>query len=245
MSNMSVYKVYKRKNKKKYLVGLALLFGLLVGFSSIFNLPVFSLSSLSAIYANVLADLANKDRNLESISQLAVSESLTKAAQAKADDMAEKSYFAHISPEGRTPWYWMDKVGYEYAYAGENLAINFDESADVDAAWMNSPAHRANIVNTKFTEIGIATAEGFYEGRPTTFVVQMFGTPLAKIVSANSQTNIVTKKEIAASPEPASGGQSASPTTVLGENTSNMITTQNPLVPQPISLWSRIWSFFF
>ena len=60
-------------------------------------------------------------------------------------DMAEKSYFAHTSPEGLTPWYWITLAGYRFSLAGENLAIDFTESEDVENAWMNSPAHRASI----------------------------------------------------------------------------------------------------
>ncbi len=96
----------------------------------------------------------------------------------KADDMATKGYFAHTSPEGLTPWYWFAQVGYNYTYAGENLAINFNESKDVDTAWLASPTHRANILNSHYTEIGIATAQGMYKGVQATFVVQMFGTPV-------------------------------------------------------------------
>lgn len=92
--------------------------------------------------------------------------------------MAEKSYFAHTSSDGVTPWHWFQEVDYPYLYAGENLAIHFTDSEDVIDAWMNSPTHRANILNTRFTEMGIATAQGSYQGRATIFVVQLFGTPL-------------------------------------------------------------------
>jgi hypothetical protein len=102
---------------------------------------------------------------------------LTVAAQDKANDEATKGYFAHTSPQGLTPWYWFQQVGYNFDYAGENLAVNFSDSEDVTTAWMNSPEHRANILNTDFTQIGIAAAQGVYEGEPTTFVVEEFGTP--------------------------------------------------------------------
>jgi hypothetical protein len=98
----------------------------------------------------------------------------------KANDMATKGYFAHTSPEGLSPWYWFKQAGYDFVYAGENLAVNFSDSAEVDKAWMNSPGHRDNILNTKYTEVGIATANGMYQGRPTTFVVQEFGRPMTE-----------------------------------------------------------------
>jgi hypothetical protein len=108
---------------------------------------------------------------------LKVNPVLERAAQLKADDMAAKGYFAHNSPEGLTPWHWFKAAGYNFVYAGENLAVRFYDSVDVVRAWMDSPGHRANILNSHFTEIGIGIAEGTFEGRPTVFVVQMFGSP--------------------------------------------------------------------
>lgn len=137
-----------------------------------------ALDSLSAIYASVLVNLTNQNRTAANIAELKVNPVLEKAAQMKADDMASRSYFAHNTPEGQTPWYWFEKAGYQYVYAGENLAVNFEESEDVETAWMNSRGHFLNIMNPKFTEIGIATSTGIYKGRTAIFVVQMFGYPL-------------------------------------------------------------------
>ncbi len=132
------------------------------------------------VLPRVLVDYANEDRLMANFKQLVISPTLQKAAQLKADDMAEKGYFAHTSPEGHSPWYWFGQAGYDFSYAGENLAVNFDESVDVNKAWMNSPGHKANIMNGNFSEIGIATAEGMYQGKRTTFVVQLFGRPASK-----------------------------------------------------------------
>jgi hypothetical protein len=129
------------------------------------------------IEANVLVDETNQNRAANGLPDLQVSPLLTAAAQEKANDEATKGYFAHTSPQGLTPWYWFQQVGYNFDYAGENLAVNFSDSEDVTTAWMNSPEHRANILSTDFTQIGIATAQGVYEGEPTTFVVEEFGTP--------------------------------------------------------------------
>jgi hypothetical protein len=133
------------------------------------------------VLPKVLVDYANEDRTGGNYRQLAVNSTLEAAAQLKANDMASKGYFAHTSPEGHSPWYWFQKVGYDFSYAGENLAVNFSDSVDVNQAWMNSPGHRANIMNGNFTEIGIATAQGYYQGRSTIFVVQLFGTPAQKL----------------------------------------------------------------
>ena len=132
---------------------------------------------VGAVVASVLVDLANADRSEHGLKSLIVSPTLENAAQMKADDMAAKGYFAHDTPEGHTPWYWFEEARYGFRYAGENLAVYFSDSAEVEKAWMSSPLHRANILNTNFSEIGIALAHGTYEGVETTFVVQMFGNP--------------------------------------------------------------------
>ena len=133
---------------------------------------------LAAVVPPALIELANDYRAGINLAPLKINPVLVLAAELKAQDMALKNYFAHTSPEGLSPWYWFDKAGYNFAYAGENLAIDFSESANVNAAWMNSPGHRANILNKNFTEIGIATAKGYYQGRETIFVVQLFGKPI-------------------------------------------------------------------
>lgn len=132
---------------------------------------------LAAVLPAALTDLTNNDRALSGTTVLVEDPLLAKAAEMKAEDMAAKGYFAHVSPEGKTPWYWLDSVGYEYSYAGENLAVNFTDSVDVETAWMNSPEHRANIMKPEYTRIGIGTAKGIYNGEATTFVVQLFATP--------------------------------------------------------------------
>ncbi len=111
---------------------------------------------LASIAPDALVELTNIRRDDADIEELSVNPLLTKAAQKKADDMASKGYFAHTSPEGIEPWHWFNEVGYNYLFAGENLAVNFSEAHEVDKAWMESPAHRDNIVSEKFREIGIA-----------------------------------------------------------------------------------------
>jgi len=151
---------------------------------------------LAAVLPTVLVSMTNADRVGAGVSELQSDALLAKAAQAKADDMASKGYFAHRDPDGRDPWYWFDKVGYVYSYAGENLAIDFSESVEVEEAWMNSPAHKANIMKGKFTKVGIGVSKGMYKGKETTFVVQFFAKPAA-IVPAPV---IVKEPELAEKP---------------------------------------------
>lgn len=154
-------------------------------------------TNVAAVVSAVLVELSNKGRAEASVPTLQESSLLKAAAQAKADDMAQKGYFAHFDTAGKAPWDWIQEAGYTYKYAGENLAVQFTDSEDVVRAWLNSPAHRQNLLDTRFTEVGIALSTGMYEGRPTVFVVQMFGTPLYTFAEAS-----VASSE-ASEPEPA------------------------------------------
>ncbi len=197
---------------------------------------------VAAVVVATLVDLANTDRTTNDLSALTVSPLLTAAAQAKANDEAAKGYFAHNSPDGHDPWYWFSQAGYSFSYAGENLAVYFSDSAAVNTAWMNSPEHRANILNGHFTEIGIATAEGMYQGQQTIFVVQEFGTP-ASIASApgSDQTATVPSPAKLASARSANGvaavkGASTktieAPVTVIKE-TPTFIAVESATAPAP------------
>lgn len=180
-----------------YLVRLALIpTGLIVlllsGIFPLEDLFTVNPNGLSAsIAASDVASLTNEQRIKNGLPPLDVSPLLTEAAQDKADDMAANSYYAHVSPDGKTPLYWLDHVGYHYLNAGENLVIDRTTSEQAVDAWMNSPDHRENILRPQFTEIGIGVAKGEYDGLSTIFVVQEFGTPYP------------TARAIAVAPKPA------------------------------------------
>lgn len=150
-------------------------------------------SYLAAVYAKALVELANANRTEESITTLRVNPVLEQAARMKAEHMAKYGYFSHVAPDGTTPWHWFGQAGYRFKYAGENLAVNFDDSVAVDRAWMASPSHRANLMSDRYTEIGIAMATGTYKGRQTVFIVQLFGTPAkARSASFAAATSTIT-----------------------------------------------------
>ncbi len=125
---------------------------------------------------NGLFEFSNSARRSLGLSILSENPTLNTAAYLKAKDMMEKDYFAHYSPEGITPWYWLDISGYGYRTAGENLAIGFLESEQVHSAWMKSLSHKKNILNPNFQEMGIAVLKDNFQGKETTLVVQFFGT---------------------------------------------------------------------
>ncbi len=151
-----------------------------ISLSFVFSVNPDGNSSLAAVLPNILNSLTNQNRQLNNEPILTVNPLLNKVAELKAEDMAQSGYFDHTSPTGKTPWYWFDLVGYKYQYAGENLAIDFTNSVDVDNAWMSSIGHRANILKESYTEVGTAVATGTYQGNPTTFVVQVFGKPVSQ-----------------------------------------------------------------
>lgn len=188
----------------------------------------------AAVYASVLVDLTNKVRLEKNITELKISEALTNAATLKAEDMASKQYFAHTSPDGTTPWYWFQKANYNFVFAGENLAVDFTESEDVENAWLASPKHNENIVDSRFTEIGIATKTGTWQGRQTTFVVQLFGTPA--ITSVANQT-AVNKPQNQEPKRDAIRIVSENPATILGVNETVLASeiSQNNLAQNKIS----------
>jgi uncharacterized protein YkwD len=114
--------------------------------------------------------LTNIERIHHNLPAFHESRQLDFAAQAKAEDMLNRHYFAHYSPDGKSPWQFILSAGYEYDSAGENLAINFITAESEEKAWMNSPTHAANILNPHFTDIGVGVAGND--------VVVMFGSPL-------------------------------------------------------------------
>lgn len=137
-------------------------------------------SSTSNVTPTALIQLTNVERTRAGLRQLTTNALLTKAAQGKAQDMTTKGYFAHTSPAKVTPWYWFQRAGYQYSYAGENLAKDFVTAEEMVAAWMASPSHRKNILNSRFKETGVAVAEGEIGGFSSLVSVQFFGEPLKR-----------------------------------------------------------------
>lgn len=138
-----------------------------------------------------LTNLVNQGRQEAGVQPLAENKKLDLAAKLKAEDMVQKEYFSHQSPEGITPWRWFKTIGYNYKYAGENLAIGFFDSQDVYSAWLDSPTHRDNLLNPKYKEVGTAVLSGFGPNNAIV-VVQLFGSQIAP--SSQNQPNIKIKQ---------------------------------------------------
>jgi len=145
------------------------------------------------ITKTALFQFANKERTFSNLSLLKENPKLDEAAYLKATDILEKDYFSHQSPEGISPWYWFQKVGYNYKFAGENLAIGFLDSEEVHQAWMDSFSHKANLLNPNYQEMGIAVLKGDFQGSEVVVAVQLFGT--SQTAETVKKTEVIEKKE--------------------------------------------------
>lgn len=123
------------------------------------TVPAGSTSGISA-YAQQVAALVNQERAKAGLQPLRVGSSLSAMALDKAKDMYNRSYFDHTSPTYGSPFDMMRKYGISYSYAGENIAKGQQSPQQVMTDWMNSPGHKANILNPNYTTIGVAYYNG-------------------------------------------------------------------------------------
>ena len=142
---------------------------------------------------NLLID-TNVQRSQNGAAALNLDSQLDTAAQNKANDMAARDYWSHNTPDGQTPWTFITAAGYTYTTAGENLAYGFSSASDTIAGWMNSPEHRANLLNTSFHDVGFGIVNiPDYQGTgPETLVVAMYGTRAAAPTATATPKPIVT-----------------------------------------------------
>lgn len=192
-------KVSKINLKKRLLKYLPAAFLFLLAFT--IHSPLLSsqppgrgvLSYATSVSIGDLLNQTNSQRSGNGIASLGLNGQLNSAAQAKANDMVNKNYWAHVAPDGKQPWDFITAAGYSYTAAGENLAYGFETSADTVTGWMNSPPHRENLLNSIFTEVGfgIANSSNYVDSGPQTVVVAMYGHPqslAAVAASAPTQT---------------------------------------------------------
>lgn len=134
----------------------------------------------------------NKQREQQGQPPVRLNPTLSTAAAKKAQHMFSHNYWAHMAPDGTSPWEFILGEGYQYSFAGENLARDFDYSKDVVDAWMASPSHRENLLRGEYEDIGFAIVNGTLNGRETTLVVQMFGTTNRKATAARASAPLPT-----------------------------------------------------
>ena len=115
--------------------------------------------------------LMNEDRVDNGLEPLNCSISLVEVARLHSEDMSVRGYFSHVNPEGEQPWDRLERYGVtNWQTAGENIARGDMTPAVVERAWMNSPGHRANILNPNYTHIGVGV---FRDGNNTSWT-QLF-----------------------------------------------------------------------
>lgn len=172
--------------------GLAVILLLVIGLQVGYNIGTTGsiLGQEEAISsADLLVDM-NTYRAEQHLPPLAADEKLSKAAFLKAQDMLQKQYWAHTAPDGTEPWKWYGDVGYNYVHAGENLAKNFRSAQAVTDAWMDSPEHRANVLDSDYQQVGFAVVSGDLKGSPVTLVVAMYASQAMPAAVAGTQTTI-------------------------------------------------------
>lgn len=114
-------------------------------------------------YEKKVVDLTNQERKKNGLPALKINTTLSKMAHTKANDMAVNHYFDHTSPTYGSPFDMMKKFGITYRAAGKNIAMGQKTPQEVVNGWMNSPGHRANILNKNYTAIGVGfVANGNY-----------------------------------------------------------------------------------
>lgn len=151
----------------------------------------------SSVTVDEVVRSTNEIRASAGLKSLSYNEKLADAARRKAANMFEENYWAHNSPSGKSPWVWFGAAGYSYIYAGENLAKDFGSTARLMDAWMASPTHKDNIVNSKYSEIGIAVVPGTLQGQETVLVVQLFGTAGSGSVTKAGSAKVTSPVQVA------------------------------------------------
>lgn len=150
-----------------------------------------------------LLDRVNFERTQRFLPSLIPNDKLTIAADIKSQDMIDQSYFAHVNPDGDYVWPVIEAQGYKpYQSLGENLAMDFVSAEAVVSAWMNSPGHRANILNDKFEDTGMAAITGNYTPtHESVLITNLFGT-LFKTSTSVAQNKPEVAQSTASKPEP-------------------------------------------
>lgn len=143
-----------------------------------------------------LLDYTNSARQSNKQQLLRLNPSLSKAAQAKANDMALKNYWSHNTPSGNPPWVFVSAVNYKYDKLGENLAAGFTDASTTIDGWMASQSHKANMLDGAYTEVGFGfannpdyTSSG--AGGPMTIVVAFYGKPAGISQPLDPQPSII------------------------------------------------------
>ncbi len=230
-----------------FLVLTVIAFGFFVSLQTLVRPIQGILGYASNITPTRIIELTNKKRAELGVSALNMDPQLTAAAAAKASDMFNNQYWAHISPQGKTPWVFIKGAGYQYSVAGENLARDFGDSESVIEAWMNSPTHKENLLQGKYQDIGVAVVNGIMNDVETTLVVQEFGTKkgtTAKVSDNAAQTQVKAPVPVPVAVKEQTN-ESEPKAEVLSEETKFIIPASSPLPRAPLFSPLQLSKAFF
>ncbi len=171
-----------------------------------------------------LVNLTNSKRAEAGLQPLSLDAELSLAASKKAEHMFTNNYWAHTAPDGTTPWYFIRNAGYEYLYAGENLARGFTTASEAVDAWMASPGHRSNILSPNYNDVGFAVLTGTLAGDETVLIVEMFGSKLQTASTVSTEST----QPASATPTPFIAVNIISPTPFVQQS---VITPTLPIQP--------------
>ncbi len=163
----------------------------LVGLVLAIPLPAFVAPDVLSGEQARLVQLTNTLRARENREPLVVRPLLNRSSALKADDMAVQQYFSHNGPDDHNLKFFLKAAGYGYRTAGENLAMGFFSADEVLSAWVKSPTHYKNLIDSEYLELGTSMVAGLYNNIPTAYAVAHFGTPPITAPSAASSTPVV------------------------------------------------------
>ncbi len=203
-----------------------------------------------------LLEATNAERTENGRSKLSLNSKLSSAAQSKANDMVKRDYWSHNTPDGKEPWVFISTAGYDYQKAGENLAYGFLTSSSTVSGWMSSASHKANMLDSTFTEVGFgyANSSNFNDDGKQTVVVAMYAKPQVLSVSNTapasaepttasppSDTTVSTAK-----PKPQNTAKTAAKSEKAFNNTNDSVEppVANITRIQTVSSLNGAWSLF-
>jgi len=130
----------------------------------------------TALTPEAVVAATNRERAAYGLPPLQLNEKLTLAANDRVRDMFAKHYFEHVSPDGISPFSWVDRRGYRFREVAENLAVGYRTAYSVVDGWMHSAGHRKNILTRAFGDVGIAIADASPDaGYSGPLVVALYG----------------------------------------------------------------------
>lgn len=124
------------------------------------QLPTKYSINVQAAAEQKILELMNEKRKEAGLQPLTIDNTLVKVARYKSNNMIQNNFFDHTNPDGTKWTNWLNDLGYKYTSSGENIAYNTSDPVELFNQWWNSPGHRANMMNSSYTKVGIGVIQG-------------------------------------------------------------------------------------